>query len=181
MLPDAGRSVTREPWREVSAAGIAAASSGIIILLYFLKSAEDGFVGLDYVNLVFHEAGHLIFGVFGPTWGLYGGTVGQLVFPITVIVLFCRKREPIAVTVGLIWVFENLLNIARYMADARMQVLPLVGGGEHDWTDIFSRWGVLASDTTIATVVSTIGWLGMLTAWGWLLWRWRVGIRPHLD
>jgi hypothetical protein len=48
------------------------------------------------------------------------------------------------------WLFENLLNIARYMADARAQILPLVGGGEHDWTNIFSRWDVLASDTLIA-------------------------------
>ncbi|MGH7208015.1 MAG: hypothetical protein ACREIL_01385, partial [Nitrospiraceae bacterium] len=58
------------------------------------------------------------------------------------------------------------------MADARAQVLPLVGGGEHDWTEIFSRWGVLNSDTAIAHAVAVAGWVGMLGVWGWLGWRW---------
>lgn len=58
------------------------------------------------------------------------------------------------------------------MADARAQLLPLVGGGDHDWTNVFSRWGVLSSDTVIAAVVHSAGWLGMLAAWGWLVWRW---------
>lgn len=150
-------------------------------LFYFLKTAPDGFIFLDYVNLVFHEAGHPIFGIFGPTLGLYGGTLGQLVFPVTVAAVFFRQRDLIGFTVGLVWVFENLLNIARYMADARVQVLPLVGGGEHDWTEIFGRWGVLASDTNIAAAVNAVGWIGMIAAWGWLLWRWRVGAGPDVD
>ena len=70
------------------------------------------------------------------------------------------------------WYFENFLNISRYMADARAQVLPLVGGGEHDWTAIFSRWGVLSSDTAIAAIVAGLGWLGMIGVWSWLVWRW---------
>lgn len=64
------------------------------------------------------------------------------------------------------WVF--LLD----MADARAQVLPLVGSGEHDWTEIFSRWGVLGRDTGIAGFVTLLGWLGVLIAWGWLARRW---------
>jgi hypothetical protein len=71
-----------------------------------------------------------------------------------------------------VWLCENLWNIARYMADARAQELPLVGGGEHDWTEIFSRWGALNQDTAIAGVVRLIGWIGLLWAWGWLMWRW---------
>ena len=73
------------------------------------------------------------------------------------------------------WFFENFLNIARYMADAREQVLPLVGGGEHDWTNIFSRWGALSSDTLIAGRVAGVGWLGLLAMWIWIIWRWRQG------
>jgi hypothetical protein len=63
-----------------------------------------------------------------------------------------------------VWGFENLLNIARYVADARAQVLPLVGGGEHDWTALLDRWGCLAQDTAIAQVIRAMGWLA---------WRWR--------
>lgn len=46
-----------------------------------------------------------------------------------------------------------------------------VGGG-HDWATIFSRWGVLSSDTAIAHVVATIGWMRTLASWAWLTWRW---------
>jgi len=54
------------------------------------------------------------------------------------------------------------------MADARAQVLPLVGGGEHDWTAIFARWGVLSYDTRIAGLVSAIGWLGLSGCGLWI-------------
>ncbi|HEX9009872.1 MAG TPA: hypothetical protein VF804_05855, partial [Holophagaceae bacterium] len=64
------------------------------------------------------------------------------------------------------------LNIARYMADARSQLLPLVGGGEHDWATLFGQWGCLARDTAIAGAVRTAGWMVMLGAWAWLAWRW---------
>jgi hypothetical protein len=71
-----------------------------------------------------------------------------------------------------IWFFENWLNIARYMADARAQILPLVGGGCHDWGEIFGRWQVLPQDTQIAAVVRTTGWIGMGAACVWLSWVW---------
>ncbi|HEX3204146.1 MAG TPA: hypothetical protein VHQ67_05290, partial [Nitrospiraceae bacterium] len=148
------------------------ASLGVLGLFWMLGTARDGFIFLDYVNLAFHEAGHPLLGVFGETMSLYGGTIGQLVFPLVAAVAFWRQREPVGYAVALVWLFENFLNIARYMADAQAQVLPLVGGGEHDWTNIFSRWGVLAADRSIARVVNSAGWIGMVGAWTWLVWRW---------
>jgi hypothetical protein len=56
------------------------------------------------------------------------------------------------------------------MADARAQLLPLVGGGEHDWYHIFSRWDLLNRDTDIAFVTQMLGWLGMI---GCMVWLWR--------
>lgn len=70
---------------------------------------------------------------------------------------------------------QNWLNVARYMADARAQLLPLVGGGEHDWNALFARWGLLPHDTAIAGSVSFLGWTGMLACWCWLAWRWHRG------
>ncbi|MGQ0810927.1 MAG: hypothetical protein ACT4OO_06860 [Nitrospiraceae bacterium] len=147
-------------------------SLGLAWLFYSLKTDEDGFVFLDYVNLAFHEAGHPIFGIFGETLGWYGGTLGQLVMPGLAWLAFWRQRDTIGCVVTGVWFFENFLNIARYMADARAQVLPLAGGGEHDWTNIFSRWGVLMSDQAIAHRVSILGWIGMLAIHAWLAWRW---------
>ena len=48
------------------------------------------------------------------------------------------------------------MNVGRYMKDARAQQLPLVGG-DHDWTEIFSRWGVLTSDVRIGNTVRLLG------------------------
>jgi hypothetical protein len=56
------------------------------------------------------------------------------------------------------------MNVAQYIKDARRQVLPLVGGGDHDWTEIFSRWGVLQADVRIGTLTSLLGLC--LVAWG---------------
>lgn len=43
---------------------------------------------LDGANLLFHEAGHVFFGLFGQTIGMLGGTLGQLVFPVAAGVQF---------------------------------------------------------------------------------------------
>lgn len=164
--------VREQPWKAVANWQITVTSLGFAWFLYLIKTDDDGFIFVDYVNLAFHEAGHPIFGIFGETLGLYGGTLGQLVFPAVAITTFWLQREPVGCAVASAWFCENFLNIARYMADARTQLLPLVGGGEHDWAEIFSRWGVLSSDTTIAHAVAIAGWIGMLAAWGWLGWRW---------
>jgi hypothetical protein len=72
--------------------------------------------------------------------------------------------------------FENFLNVATYMADARAQELPLLTVGdpefvEHDWFAMFSQMGVLQYDTKIAAVVRAIGWLGMIAVAFWLWLR----------
>ncbi len=139
-------------------------------------TSSDGWIPLlDGVNLLFHEAGHPIFGLLGwETLGILGGTLMQLLVPLMVGLAFWRSRQTLGVAVAGLWIGENALNIARYMADARAQLLPLVGGGEHDWGTLFGQWGCLAYDTAIASAVRAAGWLVMLGAWAWLAWRgWR--------
>ncbi len=169
------RAIADVPWKRVSAWHLAVTTLGFGTLVYLLRTDKDGFIFIDHANLVFHEAGHPLFGLFGPTLGLYGGTLGQLVFPIVALGSFWMQRETGGFAVAGAWLFENFFNIARYMADARAQLLPLVGGGEHDWTNIFSRWGVLSSDTLIAGRVAGAGWFGLLAMWIWIAYRWRVG------
>jgi hypothetical protein len=163
----------RSPWRPVSQATAIAFSAGMAVLFLLILTDDDGYlVLLDGANLLFHEAGHVFFGVFGSTAGLYGGTLGQLVFPVVTAGTFLWRRQPASFAVCTVWLFENFLNIARYAADARAQVLPLVGSGEHDWTRIFNRWGALEHDTGVAAVIRALGWAGMLATWAWLVWRW---------
>ena len=50
-----------------------------------------------------------------------------------------------------------------------------MGGGEHDWFNILSRWNALEYDTAIAGALTFACWVGMAGVW-WLAWRaWRHG------
>lgn len=175
MTYDGGIPLHLEPWQTVERRhliGVGAFAAAIVVLLV---SGDPGWTPImDSANLVFHEAGHHIYGIFGDTAALYGGLLGQLTFPIVVMIVFFVRREPPGVAVGLIWASQNLMSIARYMADARARELPLVGGTEHDFEHIFTRWGVLNRDVEIAGTTRTLGWIGLGLALGWLAWRyWR--------
>jgi hypothetical protein len=166
------REIHELEWKPVSTGALAASSVVVVVIALLANTGQRWVWILDSANLAFHEAGHPLFGLFSNRLMVYGGTLGQLVFPIVVTVSFWARREAVSFALSAVWLCENLWNIARYMADARAQELPLVGGGEHDWTEIFSRWGALNQDTSIAGVVHLIGWIGVLGALGWLVWRW---------
>ncbi len=126
---------------------------------------------LDSANLAIHEAGHPIFGLLSERLAVYGGTLAQILFPAAFIFEFARRRETLAAGFCGIWLGENLLNVARYMADARDQLLPLVGGPDvlHDWNVILGRWHLLHRDVALANGLRLVAWLGIVAALAWLI------------
>ena len=173
-LPEALQEALETSWRPVGTGTLVAASVGFGLLLLAALLAEPGWVPvLDGVNLLFHEAGHPLFGLLNwEALTALGGTLMQLLVPLLVAAAFWLRRDTVGTASAGAWFFENFLNIARYVADARAQVLPLVGGGEHDWADLLGRWGCLAQDTALAQGLRVLGWAGMLSCWTWLAWRW---------
>jgi len=127
---------------------------------------------LDSANLALHEGGHPIVGLFSSRLAVYGGTIFQLMFPALFAHYFWRQRQSAGWAASLLWLAENLMNVGRYMKDARARVLPLVGGGDHDWTEIFSRWGVLAHDVQIGNSFKVL-WLALAVYALWWTWRHR--------
>ena len=123
---------------------------------------------IDGVNLATHETGHLLFGPFGEFMGFAGGTIFQLLMPALFVGYFVRRGDHYAASVALWWVAQNCGHIAVYVADARAQELPLVGGGEHDWEYLLIRLGHLAHDQGIARSITSVGYLLLFvaTAWG---------------
>ena len=111
---------------------------------------------LDGVDLAIHETGHLVFGPFGEFLGFAGGTLFQLMMPLMFAGYFWRRSDRHAASVALWWVAQNLGHIATYVADARAQELPLVGGGEHDWNYLLERTGLLSSDHGIARGIRVV-------------------------
>ena len=158
----------------VSAGQFFAVAAFAAACLGFHWFGEDGWVPLlDSANLALHEAGHPLVGIFSERLTVYGGTLFQLAFPLLAALQFRRSANPAGIAGALVWFGENLFNVARYMADARAQELPLVGNGDHDWTEIFSRWHVLHLDGRIAGITRGIGLILMAVALVWLYRRWR--------
>jgi hypothetical protein len=141
---------------------IALAAYGLVIL-----RSTDTFTLLDNVNLPIHETGHLVFAAFGEQITALGGTLFQFIVPLAFAISFLVRRDQHAASVMLWWVGENCLYTGTYMADAVAQELPLVGGGEHDWSFLFGEWNVLAYSERIGHDVRMVGGAIMLAATVW--------------
>jgi hypothetical protein len=111
---------------------------------------------IDGVNLLFHEAGHVIFAVFGQTMQFLGGTLGQLFFPAAFVVYFLMKGKKQDAVICGVWFGESLMYTAEYLADARVMVLPLVGGHIHDWNWLLARAGLLSQCEEIALTIHIV-------------------------
>lgn len=138
------------------------------LILFLCLRGDRWFPILDSANLAFHEFGHPFFGFFSERLMVYGGTLGQLIFPCAFCIKFYRDEKIFSASIALLWLFENFFNIATYMRDARAQALSLVGGGEHDWTEILTRWGVLENDIRLSNALIWITVLAMLSLGYWL-------------
>ena len=141
--------------------------------------SADPWCFMDYLNLAFHEAGHIFFSPLGSTLHILGGTLAQLLVPGGLIAWFLlREGRPLGASFCCWWVGESLVNVARYMADARDLELPLVGGGDHDWNELFYRFGLLTEPAVARTAGLTRG-LGVLIMLAGLAWMARLGLRAR--
>ena len=161
--------LTGTQWNPVSKPVLLGGILAALCFSFYALSNSGEFLLLDYVNLPFHEAGHLFFRILGETASLWGGTLLQLIIPFGIMINFILKKEPAGVFFCSFWLGENLLNISTYINDARSMLLPLVGGGEHDWNIILNRINAIEYDHYIASVVSAIGWFIMLGSIVWFL------------
>jgi hypothetical protein len=165
-----------EDWQPLGRLAVAAWLTFYVLFLLQLGSGHGPFLMLDLVFVPIHEGGHLLFGYFGHALMIAGGTILQLFVPLALATFFFFQRQIAGTVFCLFCFFEQFLPTATYMADARLQELPLVTVGdpefvEHDWFAMFSSIGLLQHDTQIATIVRAIGWVGMLTVTAWLVWR----------
>jgi len=97
------------------------------------------------IDLVIHEAGHA-FAIFLPRF-LYvlGGSALQVLLPAVCAWSFLHQRQPGSFAVALFWTGESVTDVAIYMADAKKQALPLLGGDPtgHDWNHLLGQLGLL--------------------------------------
>jgi len=155
---------------------------GLYFISLDLKSNQIGESFMHRVNLVFHEAGHVIFMPFGSFMMVLGGTLGQLLMPIIAgAVLLIKNRDPFGASIALWWLGQSVMDTAPYINDARDLQLMLLGGGTgqdrpgmHDWENVLLDLGLSEYERAIALATDRLGELIMLGAFAWgaiVLWR----------
>jgi hypothetical protein len=132
-------------------------------------------------NLIFHEAGHILFVPFGQFMTVLGGSLTQVLVPLVCAGAFLwQTGDPFGAAVAVWWAGENLLDVAPYINDARALNLILLGGHTgaevegHDWEYLLNAMGVAHKDHAIAAVVQTIGIVVMVAALVWaatVVWK----------
>ena len=158
--------------------------AGLAAWTWHFASAPMGAAAMDSVlhmpNLVFHEAGHVIFGLFGRFVGALGGSLLQLAVPVALAVAFWRQQNAFGAAVCAWWAGQNLVDLAPYIADARRLQLTLLGGRTgaevegHDWEFLLTEMDWLHLDQTLGLAAHRLGLVVMFGAIVWaglLLWR----------
>ncbi len=112
---------------------------------------------IDGANLLIHEAGHLLFNFFGnQVLTAAGGTILQLAVPVMFAVHLLCNNDRYGAGLCLFWGGESLMYTAVYLGDAQARKLPLWGGGEHDWTYLLGKLGLVRDCQTIASFLHLV-------------------------
>jgi hypothetical protein len=130
---------------------------------------------MHVINLVFHEAGHVLFMFLGNFMTVLGGSLLQLIVPAAVMVAFVFKHQnAFGGAVAAWWLGQSAMDLAPYIYDARTGQLLLLGGfigqerpGAHDWTNILGRLGMLDNAHALGNLTNFAGMALMVLALAW--------------
>lgn len=134
-------------------------------------------------NLIFHEAGHVIFMILGEFMTILGGSLFQILLPAAIAGYFVFTRQLFAAAVAACWTGENFWDVSIYIKDSQSLVLPLLGGdnGMHDWNYLLSELGWLTQDQLVGGIVFWLGWLIYAGAIGFGFYFSRLPVQQKLD
>lgn len=136
-------------------------------------SQEEQSTLLHLPNLVFHEAGHVIFSPLGRFMTVFGGSLLQFLVPVILAGAFLRQRNQFGAVVCTWWAGQNLVDVSLYIADARALQLVLIGGRTgaevegHDWEFILTSLGWIHRDAAIGLATRRVGLVIMVAALAW--------------
>jgi hypothetical protein len=165
---------------------------GLYFISLDLRTNEIGQSFMHRVNLVFHEAGHVLFMPFGHFMMVLGGTLGQLLMPLIAGgALLIKNRDPFGASIALWWFAQSVMDTAPYINDARDLRLMLLGGGTgqdrpgvHDWENILLDLHLIEYERSIALAADRLGEVLMIVAFVWgalVLRRYHARIHEGVD
>ena len=116
---------------------------GLALALWLTVPAvlhQPHFYLLDNVNLIFHEAGHVLLSWGGHKLMLLGGSLFQVLMPLACMAAFLLRRDRYAAGLMLLWGAESMANVSAYIADAPTRNLDLITGDPdtHDWWQLLN-------------------------------------------
>ena len=143
-----------------------------VFTVYFLWCAyqPENAVFTHLINLPIHEAGHVLFRLFGEFMGIAGGSLLQIIVPIIFFGYFVYHEKPFSAAIVLFWVGNNFLDVYVYANDAQVMQLPLLSGltgaegGFHDWNYLLSEMNLLDKTYLIAKILRFTGTLITIAA-----------------
>jgi hypothetical protein len=126
--------------------------------IYYLNSPTSWHF-IDYVNLIFHEAGHVIFMFGGQFISIAMGSGLQILLPLSITLYFYATGQKLSAAICLMWTGFNFINVSVYAGDAIVMNLPLLGGDSviHDWNYLLSNLNLLSSTPLVASLLYFIG------------------------
>jgi hypothetical protein len=125
----------------------------------FLIANNGVMMFMHGVNLIFHEAGHVLFSPFGRFICVLGGSLMQILVPAGICGYFFYTQQRYASAIALCWAGENFWDVSIYIKDAQDRILPLLGGeiSYHDWHYLLLHTSSLAKAQPFGNFVYTIG------------------------
>jgi hypothetical protein len=164
------------PWLAIAGRGLLWLLLGWFTIRFASHSIASNYAGgsfLHLIDLVFHEAGHILWSPFGRFLSVLGGSATQVLVPVVCLVAFWRRGDRFGAAVGAWWAGQNLVDLAPYINDARALQLVLLGGRTgaevegHDWEYLLTAIGRTTWDHGLARLAHGVGLLVMLGALVW--------------
>jgi hypothetical protein len=117
------------------------------------------------IDLVIHEAGHTFAFLLPRFLYILAGSGLQIILPAVCAVTFLRQGQPASLAVTLFWMGESITDVAIYMADAKKQALPLLGGEgvTHDWNYLLAQLHLLGAADFLGRLTWLLG-VGVIVA-----------------
>src|SRR5439155_1001975 len=96
---------------------------------------------------------------------ILAGSALQVTLPAVCAVTFLRQGQPASFAVALFWTGESITDVAVYMADAKKQTLPLLGGEgvTHDWNYLLAQLHLLGAAEFLGRLTWLLG-VGVIVA-----------------
>jgi hypothetical protein len=166
----------KDVWRPLAAA------VAIVVMAFFVYVRNTRVPLLGYVDLGFHELGHLVGYIFPISERLTAalGSITQIAVPVGLAVYFLWwRKDRVAGALMLAWAGTSAWDASVYIADAPYERLQLIGG-DHDWAFLLgpTEFNNYAIADDLAAFVEFTGAIALIAG---LLISLAVPARPWLE